>query len=72
MSATPRATPVIIPVSDPAVATDVLLLVQMPPVDRSVSNTVLPRQMVVGPVIGLGVGLTVTTVVVRQPVLVNK
>jgi hypothetical protein len=64
----PAATPVRKPEVDPMVATAVLELVHMPPGTPSKSVDVLPAHKVVMPVIGVGVGLTVIVVVVKQPV----
>ena len=47
----------------PAVAIDVLLLVQVPPAVASVSVMALPAATVVGPLIGAGAAETVTDAV---------
>ena len=66
----PAATPVTIPVPVPTSATDVLLLLQLPKPEGSLRLIVLPTHTLntVDAVIGSGVGFTVTTVVVKQPV----
>ena len=72
MVAVPAATPVTIPVTEPTVALAVLLLVHVPPVVTSVNVVVVPVHTFSVPVIGLtDVGVTVTTVVTSQPVVVN-
>jgi hypothetical protein len=45
----------------------VLLLLQVPPVDTSLSGADVPIQIVDGPVIAAGGVLTVTVAVVKQP-----
>ena len=67
MMAVPGALPVTTPVL-PTVATDTMLLPQVPPGVASASITGLPKQAEGIPVIGLGIGSTVTTVPVAQPV----
>ncbi len=66
------ANPIARPVSTPDVgsidAIEVLLLLHVPPVTELLSVVVPPRQTPVMPVIGGGVGLTVNTLVVMQPV----
>ena len=52
-----------VPDADPAVAIAVALLDQVPPDIPSVSVVVLPVQIVVMPVMGVGAGLTVIVVV---------
>ena len=59
----PNATPVKSPVVDPIVATAVLLLVHVPPVDELVRVVVEPLHTVVVPAIAAGEGFTVTIVV---------
>jgi hypothetical protein len=66
----PGITPVIVPVSEPIAATDGALLVQVPPGTKSVIVTGTATQIVAGPMIGPGTGLTVITVVIKQPVAV--
>jgi hypothetical protein len=58
--ATPVAMPVTTPVEEPTVATDELLLVQLPPATDSVSEILEPAQTVEGPDIAVGTGVTVT------------
>ena len=65
--AVPADTPVTFPVAEPTVATDVLLLLQVPPLVTSDSGIEKPTQTTAGPVIAAGIGLTVTTVVVKHP-----
>ena len=59
----PGATPVMIPLAEPIVATPVLLLVQLPPAVVLLSVTDELTQMVESPVIGAGFGFMVTTLV---------
>ncbi len=63
----PPATPETMPVPDPTVATEEVLVVQVPP-PPSVNAVVKPAQTVMVPVIAEGKGLTVTTVIVVHPV----
>jgi hypothetical protein len=67
MLTTPAETPFTIPVDRPTVATDMLLLVQLPPGVVFAFVIEVPTQCAVGPVIAgiTGVGLTVTTLVVN-------
>jgi hypothetical protein len=67
MVAVPADTPVTTP-RLVTVATAVLLLAHVPPVVASERVVVLPVQIVVVPVIALGVGLTVKKVVALHPV----
>ena len=67
MVAVPPDTPVTIPVPKLMAATAVLLLLHVPP-PASLKAVVDPAQRIAVPVIADGVRLTVTTVVVRQPV----
>ena len=60
----PGDTPVMIPVVEPAVAMDVLLLLQVPPVSASVSVIADPAITVLLPEIGDGVAFTVNMIVV--------
>jgi hypothetical protein len=60
--AVPDATPVTMPV-EPTVATEVLLLLHVPPEVASLSAAVMPGQMVVVPVIDAGALLTVIVIV---------
>lgn len=68
MVAVPAATPVMSPEVRPAVATPVLLLVQLPPLIASLSVMVVATHSADAPIIAVGEGLTVTVVVVTQPV----
>lgn len=68
----PGAIAVTVPVDEPIVATLVLLLVQTPPAGVLVSVTTSPTQRLdigspVVPVIIVGSGFTVTSIVVKQP-----
>jgi len=68
MIVAPEAIPVTKPVLDPIVATDVLLLLHVPPLAAgSLKTEVSPTQALVTPVTIEGGALTVTTVVTRQP-----
>jgi hypothetical protein len=67
MVAVPEATPPTIPVPDPTVATDVLLLIQVPPDETSLNDIFDPTHTAVGPVMADGIGFTVTMAVVLQP-----
>jgi len=64
MVAVPAATPHTVPVAEPAVATDVLLLLQVPPATASLRVVQEPAHMVSVPSMVEGVGVTVTTAVV--------
>jgi hypothetical protein len=64
--AVPAATPVIIPVAEPTVATTGLLLLQIPP-PASVAVTVAVTQTIVGPAIAAGSELTVIVLIAGQP-----
>ena len=55
----PAATPVTMPEEEPMVATEVLLLVHVPPLVASVSVVVWPVHTLVVPAIAAGVGFTV-------------
>lgn len=68
MVAVPAPVPVTIPDIKPAVATAVLLLVHDPPVIVFVNVVVAPAHMFLVPLIAVGPGLTVTTVVILHPV----
>ncbi len=59
----PDAIPLTMPDEAPMVAIDVALLLHDPPVVVLDNVAVVPAQMLVGPVIGAGSGLTVITVV---------
>ena len=63
----PELTPVTTPVVDPTVATDVLLLDQVPVPDASTNVVEVPAQSAVVPDIDAGNALTVTTAVALQP-----
>ena len=65
--AVPAATPFTIPEPAPAVATDPLLLLQVPPETASANVTADPTHTGADPVTAAN-GLTVTTVVLAQPV----
>ena len=65
----PDITPVTIPVLAPTVATDVVPLVQVPPVVPSVKVMVVPAQKAAAPDIADGKALTVTVPVALQPLL---
>ena len=65
----PPATPVTIPEPDATVATEGLVLVHVPPVSTSVSVMVDPAQTGELPVIAGVDVFTVTTEVVKQPVV---
>jgi hypothetical protein len=67
MLVVPDATPVTIP-AELTVAAEVLLLNQVPPVGVELSVMVVPVQTDEGPAIGVGALLTVTVVVMLQPV----
>lgn len=64
----PAETPVTTPEDEPTEATSVLLDDQVPPVDVLAAVIVEPTQTLVGPEIASGNGLTVTVVVMPQPV----
>jgi hypothetical protein len=55
------------PVADPMVATEIALLIQVPPADGSVSVIVAPAHNADGPAIVPGNGLTVMVAVLKQP-----
>ena len=64
----PAVDPVNVPLDEPIVATDVLLLLHTPAPDASVSVVDAPVQIaLLAPVIDAGAGDTVTTIVVLQP-----
>lgn len=71
MFTTPALIPVTEPVEDPTVATEISLLVQVPP-PEPVSILDDPEQTLVIPDIAPGNGFTVTVVVVLQPVTGNE
>jgi hypothetical protein len=64
----PIVMPHAVPEEEPIVATDVLLLVHMPPGTASVNAVQLPAHTPVAPVMGDGEAKTVTVVVTVQPV----
>ena len=64
----PAPFPVTIPVAEPTVAIAELLLLQLPLPDMSLNVVVYPGHKSVAPVIAAGDGLTVTIVVLEQPV----
>ena len=64
----PANTPVTTPLPVPIVAMVILPLAQLPPAVASVSAVVSPAHTFVVPVIDAGKGLTVTGVVMIQPV----
>jgi hypothetical protein len=59
----PDATPVTVPVEEPIVASEALLLLQVPPDEPSLNVVVAPAQTIPVPVIDDGSGLTVTAAV---------
>ena len=71
MAAVPAAMAETTPVDEPTVATDVLLLLHVPPLPDAVSVDVSPGYNVVLPLMSPAVELTVTTAVVEQPQLVT-
>lgn len=68
MVAVPAAPPVTTPDEALTVAMPVLLLVQVPPLAELLRAVVCPWQTTRVPVIGPGIGLTVSTAVLKQPV----
>ena len=64
----PAPVPVTTPVVPSTVAYEVLLLLQAPPVVRSLSETVDPTHTFPVPVMAEGSGFTVIPLVIRQPV----
>jgi hypothetical protein len=64
----PVDNPVKIPVDQSITPTAILLLDQVPTVDKSLKVSELPTHTTIEPVIGAGNGLTVIEVVVKQPV----
>ena len=69
MSVVPGMSPVTTPEAVPIVATEVLLLVQEPPPDvPSVNRAGVPMQTFAGPMMGAGAAVTVTGILVAQPV----
>jgi len=65
----PPLIPVTIPEVDPTVPTDIPLLLQVPPGVELANAIVEPTHTDDGPVIALGVVLTDTTLVLKQPVV---
>ena len=68
MVGTPADTPVTTPVDGPTVASEVLLLLQVPPDVASVRVIVEPGHTAATPPIAAGVGLTVSPVHAIHPV----
>ena len=68
MVAVPPDTPVSKPDEEPIVEITVLLLLHVPPVTASLKVVVKPAHTLDAPEIAIGEGLTVTVVVVVQPV----
>ena len=68
ITAVPTETPVAIPVDEPMVATDVLPLLQVPPLVASVKVVVAPTHAERVPEIAAGIALTVNALVAAQPV----
>jgi hypothetical protein len=66
MIAEPTALAVTTPVVALIDAMAILLLLHVPPMTASVSVWEVPRQILVIPVIGDGIGITVTVVVTEQ------
>src|ERR1043165_3903062 len=64
----PVPTMLVIPVAEPTVALAVLALVHTPPGVLLVRVSTAPVHACVGPAIADGIGITVTTIVVGQPV----
>lgn len=67
----PLATPPVKPEMEPMVATDVLLLLQVPLPDISLSVVPAPAHTDDPPEIGLGNGLTIISAVLMHPVTGN-
>ncbi len=67
--APPAAPAVTVPVDGPTGATVTLLLLQVPPAIEFVKVCVTPEHIVVEPEMAAGRGLTVTTFVVKHPVV---
>jgi hypothetical protein len=63
--------PVTMPVVDPTGTMPTAPLVQVPPLVPSVNVVVYPRHTLVSPVMGGGVGLTNSEVVMMHPVLLK-
>lgn len=72
MTAVPIEAAVTTPVADATMATEVLLLLHVPPEIASVNPVVEPRQKLVTPVIGGGVLLTVTSRVATPQAVVYE
>jgi hypothetical protein len=68
ITAVPTETPVATPVDEPMVATDVLPLLQVPPLVASVKVVVAPTHTESAPDIAAGIALTVNALVAAQPV----
>lgn len=69
MFTVPVPAPVTTPLEEPTVATDVLELVQVPPVGVLDRLVLLPTQVLAVPLISDGSGFTVAVTVLKQPVL---
>lgn len=67
MAVVPVVRPVIAPVADPIVATEVVALAHVPPVVASVSVMLAPTHKADGPLIAAGNGFTVTVVFLKHP-----
>ena len=67
MDTLPGVIPVAYPDAEPIVATEMLELLQKPPVVASLSVAPNPWQTLAGPLIGAGAILTLTRSVVVQP-----
>lgn len=63
---------VTVPVDGPTGATVALLLLHVPPPVALVKFSVTPEQIVVGPEMTAGRGLTVTSFVVKHPVVDSR
>jgi hypothetical protein len=59
----PADTPVTTPVDNPTVATDILLLVQLPPGVGFVNVIVVPTQWLLGPELGITTGTGLTLII---------
>jgi hypothetical protein len=66
----PELIPVVMPVEDPTVATDELLLLHKPPVDEELKGVADPVHTFSPPVIEAGKERTVRVLVAVQPALV--
>jgi hypothetical protein len=68
MAAVPADTPVTVPVKEPTVATEGVLLTQLPPLERPTKEAVSAVHRVDTPPTEDGSGLTVTKRLKKQPV----